>query len=177
MNRATLSGDTLKQSERKKHFVRHRLLLLRLLPVLLGQMLGAHVGFAQSYLIEWSTIDAGAGTTSGGAYSLTGTIGQSDSGLASGGGYTLAGGYWGIAAGLQSLNAPHLTLTRNPVNGSITISWPRPATDFVLDQAAILTLAPGTWTQVGFPYQTNTTDISISVSAPVGNKFFRLRLP
>ena len=51
---------------------------------------------AQSYAISWWTIDNGGATMStGGGYSLGGTIGQPDAGAMSGGGYTLAGGFWG----------------------------------------------------------------------------------
>lgn len=42
-----------------------------------------------------STIDAGGGTSSGGAFLLNGSIGQSDAGsVMSGGPFTLAGGFW-----------------------------------------------------------------------------------
>jgi hypothetical protein len=48
----------------------------------------------------------------------------------------------------------------------------------VLDEASTLTGSPGIpWTQVPFPYQTNSTQIFITVPAPVGNKYFRLREP
>ena len=41
---------------------------------------------AQSYSIDWSTIDGGGGTSTNGQYSLSGTIGQPDaSGAMSGG--------------------------------------------------------------------------------------------
>jgi hypothetical protein len=33
---------------------------------------------AQSYSIDWSTIDGGGGTSTGGVYSLSGSIGQPD---------------------------------------------------------------------------------------------------
>jgi len=36
--------------------------------------------------------------SSGGGYTLGGTVGQPDAGVLSGGGYTLAGGFWGGAA-------------------------------------------------------------------------------
>ena len=50
------------------------------------------------YDLTWSTIDGGGATFStGGGYSLGGTIGQPDAGLLSGGGYTLGGGFWGGA--------------------------------------------------------------------------------
>ena len=49
---------------------------------------------AQTYSIDWHTIDSGGGTSTGGGYSLSGTIGQPDAGTLAGGGYTLDGGFW-----------------------------------------------------------------------------------
>ncbi|MCP4708923.1 MAG: hypothetical protein GY869_09885 [Planctomycetes bacterium] len=46
------------------------------------------------YEITWSTIDGGGGRSTGGTYTLEGTIGQPDAGLLSGGDYVLAGGFW-----------------------------------------------------------------------------------
>ena len=49
---------------------------------------------AQSYSIDWFTIDGGGGTSTGGVYSVSGTIGQPDAGALSSGGYALSGGFW-----------------------------------------------------------------------------------
>lgn len=46
------------------------------------------------YSIEWSTIDAGGGTSTGGTYVLTGTAGQPDAAYSAGGPYELLGGFW-----------------------------------------------------------------------------------
>jgi hypothetical protein len=46
------------------------------------------------YEISWHTIDGGGGTSSGGQYVLTGTIGQPDAGWSKAGGYELLGGFW-----------------------------------------------------------------------------------
>ena len=59
------------------------------------------------YSIDWYTIDGGGGTSTGGPYSLSGTIGQPDadvvflcSGMSCiGATYELTGGFW---AGIQS---------------------------------------------------------------------------
>ena len=60
------------------------------------------VALAQSggpYDLSWSTIDGGGATfSSGGDYTLGGTIGQPDAGLLTGGDYTLGGGFWGGGA-------------------------------------------------------------------------------
>jgi hypothetical protein len=47
------------------------------------------------YTIDWLTIDGGGAMQStGGTYTLGGTIGQPDAGLLSGGSYELGGGFW-----------------------------------------------------------------------------------
>ena len=46
------------------------------------------------YELSWYTIDGGGGQSSGGAYTLTGTIGQPDAAWSSGGQYELLGGFW-----------------------------------------------------------------------------------
>ena len=47
--------------------------------------------------IDWTTIDAGGGTASGGSFAVSGTIGQIDVDPlqpASGGSFVLTGGFW-----------------------------------------------------------------------------------
>ena len=74
-----------------------RLLLLAALLFLLASVALAQTG--GGYDLTWSTVDGGGYTFStGGGYSLGGTVGQPDAGVLSGGGYTLAGGFWGGGA-------------------------------------------------------------------------------
>lgn len=49
--------------------------------------------------ISWYTIDGGGGTSTGGAFTLNGTIGQPDAGTLSAGAFTLAGGFWSVPEG------------------------------------------------------------------------------
>ena len=50
----------------------------------------------QSYTIAWYEIAGGGGTSTGGTYQVSGTIGQPDaSGAMSGGNYSVTGGYLG----------------------------------------------------------------------------------
>ena len=58
--------------------------------------------------------------------------------------------------------------------GGVRISWPLPATGCLLDETALPTAS--LWSQVPFPYDTNATEISITLPA-TGSKFYRLRLP
>jgi hypothetical protein len=68
-----------------------------LLTVVLLAVLGVVSAFAlESDSLKWWTVDGGGATFStGGSYSLGGTIGQPDAGTSSGGTYTLDGGFWG----------------------------------------------------------------------------------
>ena len=46
------------------------------------------------YEISWYTIDGGGGRSSGGDFTLTGTIGQPDAAYSAGGNYEMLGGFW-----------------------------------------------------------------------------------
>ena len=58
--------------------------------------------------LDWWTVDSGGGTSTGGVYSLSGTIGQPDAGSMSVGSYTLAGGFWSEEASLPPKWMIHL---------------------------------------------------------------------
>lgn len=130
------------------------------------------------YDLSWSTIDGGGGTSTGGPYSLSGTIGQPDAGgPMTGGTYSLIGGFWGGVSAIQTPGAPQLTVQRDLLTGAVTVSWPVPADGWVLDQTTALSSVPTSilWTQVGFPYQTNAGRISVSIPSPIGARYYRLR--
>lgn len=65
--------------------------------LLLTSLALAHSG--NSYDLSWWTVDSGGYTFStGGNYTLGGTIGQPDAVTLAGGDYTLGGGFWGGGA-------------------------------------------------------------------------------
>ena len=82
---------------RKLISCRWRTFLLLLLVVLVvgpNQIMAA-APRATGYEIAWSSIDGGgAMDLIGGAYTLSGTLGQPDAGKMSGGAYELNGGFW-----------------------------------------------------------------------------------
>src|SRR5437867_12588337 len=88
---------------------------------------------AQSYTIDWFTIDGGGGISTGGVFSVSGTIGQPDAGHMSGGNFTLDGGFWGLIAAVQTPGAPALRVVRTTTN-TVLIAWPAPSTGFSLQQ-------------------------------------------
>ena len=67
------------------------------------------IALAQSsggdFEITKSTIDNGGGTSSGGEFSVTGTIGQPDANpqISTGGKFTLAGGFWATATVVDTI--------------------------------------------------------------------------
>ena len=68
--------------------------LLTWMTIILMSLLITLPAPAGDYAIVWSTIDGGGGQSSGGPYTLTGTIGQPDAAWSSGGQYELLGGFW-----------------------------------------------------------------------------------
>ena len=66
----------------------------RLIPIVIFASLATSAAIAQNYTITPSTLDCGGGTTTGGTYLLSGTIGQPDAGVVTGGTYVLLGGFW-----------------------------------------------------------------------------------
>ena len=129
---------------------------------------------AQNYSIDWFTIDGGGGTSTGGVYSISGTIGQPDAGVMSGGNYSLAGGFWGIISAVQTPGAPLLTIFRTPTN-TMVVSWPSPSTGFGLQQNGDLNTS--NWIASPNPVADNGTNRFIIVNPPAGNRFYRLVKP
>jgi hypothetical protein len=123
---------------------------------------------AQSYSIDWSTIDGGGGTSTGGVYSVSGTIGQPDVGTMTGGQYSVLGGFWSLYA-VQTPGTPTLTIV--PASpGFATISWTPATPGFVLQET--LSLSPTNW--VNSP---SATTNPIVVPATLPTKFYRLFKP
>src|SRR4051812_48405363 len=77
---------------------------------------------AQSFSVDWFTIDSGGGAATAGNYSLTGTIGQPDAGpTLTAGTFSLVGGFWSLPP-VRSAPAPMLqVLLTSP--GVLRISW------------------------------------------------------
>jgi hypothetical protein len=129
--------------------------------------------FGQSYLIDWYKIAGGGGTSTGGTYQVTGTIGQPDASLQtmSGGAYTLNGGFWSIIAAIQTAGLPNLTINYLSPN-SVQVLWPATGT-YTLQTNN--NLATANWTAYGGSISNSNGTNSIIVTPPSGNLFFRLK--
>jgi len=129
--------------------------------------------WGQSYSIDWFTIDGGGGTSTGGVYSVTGTIGQPDAGAMSGGNYTLQGGFWGIIAAVQTPGAPLLSILRTTTN-TVAVAWPSPSTGWNLQQNTN-SVSSVNWSNVTSGIQDDGTTKSLIVNPPTGNRFYQLK--
>ena len=132
----------------------------------LGLLALALTARAQSYSIDGYTVDSGGGTSTGGVYSVTGTIGQPDAGAMSGGHFTLEGGFWPGVIVPSSGEVP--TLFIRTVGPSVQIGWEPDTAGFTLqitDSLGELNWATGS---VGNP---------VLIPASEEARFFRLRKP
>jgi hypothetical protein len=123
---------------------------------------------AQTYTIDWHTIDGGGGTSTGGVYSVSGTIGQPDAGAMSGGNFSVTGGFWSLFA-VQTPGAPTLTVVP-ATPGNATISWTPATPGFILQET--ISLSPTNW--VNSP-SGSTNPIVVPAALPT--KFYRLLKP
>ncbi len=131
---------------------------------------------AQTYSIDWHTIDGGGGTSTGGVYAVSGTIGQPDAGpTMSGGNYTLQGGFWGVVAAVQTPGAPLLSVFHTPTN-TVAVTWPSPATGWTLQQNTN-GVSSVNWSNVTSGIQDDGTTKTLIVNPPAGNRFYRLSKP
>jgi hypothetical protein len=119
------------------------------------------------YSIDRHTVGGGGGTSAGGQFSLTGTIGQRDTGATSANGqYALAGGFWAFPHAVQTPGAPTLTITPAAL-GLATVAWTPNSPGFVLQET--LSLSPTNW--VNSPSGATNP---IVVPATLPTKFYRL---
>lgn len=123
---------------------------------------------AQNYSIDWFTIDGGGGTSSGGQYTLSGTIGQPDAGTMSGGNFTLDGGFWGGVFAVQQVGAPTLHIVQSGPN--VIISWSPATPGFVLQVETNLSIPH-------WPDAPSGATNPITLPASMMNRFFRLHQP
>jgi hypothetical protein len=129
---------------------------------------------AQSYSINWYKIAGGGGTSTGGTYSVSGTIGQPDaSGAMSGGNYSVTGGFWAMVSVAQTPGAPTLYISGS--GNKVTIYW-QAVSGWSLRQNGDLVTPIASWaTDSGFTTTGGTN--YLSVTNPTGNLFFRLSNP
>jgi len=159
---------------RDSFVIRHSSLVI--VSLLLALNLQLSTAWADAYSIDWFTLDGGGGTSTGGVYSVSGTIGQPDAGgPLSGGQYSLTGGFWSLLSVVQTPGSPLLSIKLTATNTAL-VSWPSPSTGFSLQQN---TNGVGTvnWSNVLTAPTDNGTIKYIIVNPPTGSRFYRLIQP
>ncbi len=142
-------------------------------PVCLLTALAVHA--QTNYSIKWSTVDGGGGTSTGGLYQVSGTIGQPDAGTLRGGSFTLQGGFWGEIAVVQTPGAPLLSILHTATN-TVAVFWPSPSTGWTLQQNTN-SVSSLNWSNVTATIQDDGTNKTLIVYPPTGNRFYRLHTP
>lgn len=138
--------------------------------VLFFSLLIPAVGEAQSYSIDWYKVSGGGGSSAGGAYSVSATIGQHDSGGGmSGGNYSLVGGFWTITSLVQTAGGPALYVGSS--GSTVTVYW-KNVPGWTLQQNSNLGDGNG-WAASSGVTTANGTNY-LSVTSPAGNRFFRV---
>lgn len=127
---------------------------------------GCVPGLTQPFALESWSIDGGGGTSAGGGFSVSGTIGQPDAGTLSGGGFGLVGGFPGfhvVPAGPMTVALQILA------DGRVHVTWPGAEAAWQLEAASRLGSSPD--------WQTVTAPGATSYTAPATGpaRFFRLR--
>src|SRR5208283_1027890 len=142
------------------------------LPILL--LVAASAVRAQQYSIDWYKIAGGGGTSTGGTYQVSGTIGQHDAGgPMTGGNYSLTGGFWALISVVQTPGTPDLTVRFVGPN-SVVVSWPNTGTYTLQQNSGV---EGGGWVPSGCAITTANGTNSITITPPTGNLFFRLSNP
>lgn len=120
---------------------------------------------AQNFTLDWFTIDGGGGSSAGGAFAVSGTIGQPDAGAMTGGSYSLTGGFWSVEE-ISLPGVPALFITR--AGGNAIISWTPNSPGFVLQ-------GNGGFSPAGWADAPSGSTNPASVPAAGAARFYRLR--
>src|SRR6186997_886498 len=98
-----------------------------------GAALISHAQSGGPFDLKWSTIDSGGGTSRGGQFSLSGTLGQPDAGTLASNQFKLEGGFWSGVSTMQTAGAPLLKIKLSG-GGQAVLSWPVSVTGFALEE-------------------------------------------
>ncbi len=137
--------------------------------------LTSHAQSGGPFDLKWSTIDSGGGTSRGGQFSLSGTIGQPDPGTLAANQFKLEGGFWSGVSVVQTAGAPLLKIKLSG-GGQAVLSWPVSATGFVLEETP--SVGPlSVWSATPQAVMDTATEHTVTVPAAGVMKCYRLKHP
>lgn len=139
--------------------------------VLLGSV---RVALAQEFSIEAYSIEALGATSSGGEFTLSGSVGPSEPVRMTGGEFTLEGGFWALITAIQTPGLPRLIVEWTP-NQLVRVAWSADYPDFQLQQSA--SLPSGVWTAVTNAPVAVPGQWEVLLPPSQGQNFYRLTQP
>ncbi len=126
---------------------------------------------AQNFSIDRYKLSGGGGTSTGGNFSVSGTIGQPDAGATlTGGNFSLTGGFWSIIAVFQIAGAPNLLISH--AGNKVVVSWPDTGSFFLQQNN---NLDPAGWSAPSYTVTLADGTNSVTFTPSPGNMYFRLK--
>jgi hypothetical protein len=120
--------------------------------------------------LDWHKIAGGGGSSTGGTFSISGTIGQHDAGgPMSGGNFSVTGGFWALIQIVQAPGAPTLYISHS--GNSVLVFW-QDVGSWTLQQNGDLAVTNG-WSDSSGITTVNGTNY-LTIPNPTGRHFFRL---
>lgn len=137
----------------------------------LGTLMPCHAQSGGAWSITSSTLDGGGGRSSGGEWTVTGTIGQFDAAAAPaiGGAHKFTGGFWAQLAPGQLPDQPVLTIIRFP-SGDASLQWQADATGWQVETSYDLIH----WSEIGGSIAGSGV-LTLTANPSITRQFFRLR--
>jgi hypothetical protein len=128
--------------------------------------------WAQNLSMDRHVIAGGSGTSAGGVFSVSGSIGQPAAGTAmTNGQFSVSGGFWELPTIVQTPGAPFLSLTS--VGTNAVLVWSSSFPNWALEESANSLL--NAWSAVSLPRSTNSGQISVIVPMNAAHSGFRLK--
>ena len=128
-----------------------------------------------AYNLAPRTFSGGGGTSHGGSYAVSGSIGLPDAGpVLSGGAYSLRGGFWNMQMAIAATGEIPSIVIEHSSNDQILIRWAAQGGDWILQQTETL---PGGWTSAVEPVTSNGAEEAVVISPSGRERFFRLTKP
>ena len=126
------------------------------------------------YRIVGSAMGSG-GSVSSRTFDVQGIMGQSLAMESVSNRYRVRGGYPSFIRSVPTPGAPKLTIYR--LGPSVVVAWPAANQNWVLEESPWLHGTATAWSEVASPFQTTDTEVYLTIPAPRGSVYFRLRQP
>lgn len=144
----------------------------------IGSLLLASAAFAQGYSNDVFTIAGGGGTVTGGAYSISGAVGQPDGNLVlSGGGFSITGGFWSIVGTVAPAAPPLLVSAVEKIGNDLRLGFTSVAgKNYTIQSCGDLSSAA--WTDrpgVSTPGTGGTIQVTLTNAFDQPRQFYRVK--